>query len=61
MASRLRLGFERVRDNDEPEVGFFGDSTLHGFMVRMHMRIVNNLKTGRTEALCDLHTIRSSG
>lgn len=58
MASRLRFGFERVRDDDEPEVGLFGDSTLHGFVVRMHMRIVDYLKAGRTEALCDLHGVR---
>ena len=58
MASRLRLGFERVRDDDEAEVGLFGDSTLHGFVVGMHMRIVHYLKSGRTKAFCDLHSVR---
>lgn len=58
MASRLRLGFKRVRDDDEPEVGFFGDSALHGFVVRMHMRIVDYLQTRGTEGVCNLLDVR---
>ena len=36
----LRLGLECIRDNDESEVGFPGDSALHGFMVGVHVRVV---------------------
>ena len=37
MSCRLQFALERVRDYDEPEMGFFGGAALHGSVVSVEV------------------------
>lgn len=57
MASGLWLSFESIRDDEEAEMGLGGNTALHGFMVRVHVRVVVYVESGRSEILCDLPAV----
>ena len=54
MPCGLHFGEEGLRDNDKSEMCFSGDVSMHCFMVRMHTRIIVDLKPCRLKSLGNL-------
>jgi hypothetical protein len=51
---RLHLGLERVGDDGDAEVGFFGCAALHGFVVGVQVGVVEDLQGCWMESFLDL-------
>ena len=58
MTGGLRLGFESIGDDEEVEMSFCRCATLHGFVVRVHVRVVVYIESGRSEVFRDLSMVR---
>ena len=57
MAGGLRLSFECIRDDEEAEMGLGRCATLHGFMMRVHMRVIVYIESSWPESFGNLFTI----
>ena len=56
VSRRLQFRLESLGCNDQAEMGFSGDATLHGFVMSMHVGVIVDFESGRLQRLVDLVT-----